>query len=207
MTIPAAEDIALIHALASFGAPPQLVSAETGISIYTVRTVLKGRQSNPGECRKNWPWWFDAEPQRALHAHLFVKAHRRTGEASTRAARLVEAYTTYCEVVPDPHRLLTITAAAKGLELLRDGFAVERACSSCTMRHMSFEGQTRCPVCREAAGLLCRKCLAPIPLTARTTGKRKSLCDGCAPRGRKRSAKALTGPCLAMQQGAARSTS
>lgn len=173
-----AQEVAVAVELARCGASAALIERVTGFGARWVRGAVRENGGVLARKPRDPMRWFEADPQRLLHAHYVVMAYERQSANLSAGRRLVDAYRAYRTVASQPG-LLEINECAQIVELYQTNNARVRLCGECRVRYLVLSERSLCPVCRLMAREFCRGCQQPLEAQRSHS---KAYCDSCSPR-------------------------
>jgi len=175
---PTAQEIFVAVEMAKLGAAAIVIERLTGFGARWARGIVR---EHGGALALKWKdpvRWFEASPERLLHAAYVQCAYDMQSTAQTVGRRLLAAYRTYRNATSEPG-LLDINACAQIIDLYQSGNAWVRECIECGLKHLVLSERTLCPLCRIEGREFCRRCATLLP---ENHPPLRAYCDACTPR-------------------------
>lgn len=175
---PTAQEIFVAVEMARVGAAAIVIERLTGFGARWARSIVR---EHGGALALKWKdpvRWFEANPERLLHAGYVQCAYDMQLTAQSVGRRLLGAYRAYRNATSEPG-LLDINACAQIIDLYQSGNAWVRECTECGLRHLVLSERTLCPLCRIEGREFCRGCGQLLPENHPTL---RAYCDACSPR-------------------------
>lgn len=178
-----AKEVIVAVELARCGAASGLVERLTGFGTRWVRSIVRENGGVIAMKSKDPMRWLEESPQRLVHARYIQTAYDVQPANESIGRRLINAYTAYRRVTPNPG-LLDINECAQVIDLYQSGNAWVRECSQCQERVLVLSEHSQCPICRWMEREFCRGCGRELP-TPGAEGRHRVYCDNCtSPSGR-----------------------
>lgn len=175
---PTAQEIFVAVEMAKLGAAAIVIERLTGFGARWARGIVR---EHGGALALKWKdpiRWFEANPERLLHAAYVQCAYDMQSTAQSVGRRLLAAYRTYRNATSEPG-LLDINACAQIIDLYQSGNAWVRECTECGLKHLVLSERTLCPLCRIEGREFCRGCGELLP---ENHAPLRAYCDNCSPR-------------------------